>query len=381
MTLRNVLVVVAVLTVSVAVMLAGCARSGEGTAMADGSRISGPFTHDNLAVFLIHGPDKIQGKTYLTLQEAMEAKKVVVAETGNVNELTIENVSNEDVYIQSGDIVKGGRQDRTIQNDLVCPAKSGKMPLAAFCVEHGRWSGRGNEAASQFGSSAMNLSSKALKVAAKGANDQSAVWAEVSNAQGKMSTNAGRSVASTQSASSLQLSLEDKGVQEAIGAYQSELAGIVDKKADVIGYAFAINGKLNSVDVYASHSLFIKMWPKNLRASSVEAFAEYKKDAKFEPLKAQAVEVCLADAAKGKQSTQKLTERVQLVTRESKDNLQYETIDAKAAAPAHMNIITRDSETERVLQNRAMPANGQPNAPVPQQAPRQQNNESNQPSH
>lgn len=65
--------------------------------------LSGPYTHENLTLFLIHGKDKLKDKTYLTLQEGMERKIVVVHETGNVNELTIENVSpDQDVYVQSG---------------------------------------------------------------------------------------------------------------------------------------------------------------------------------------------------------------------------------------------------------------------------------------
>ena len=55
--------------------------------------LTGPFVHDNLAIFLIHGTDRLKGKSYLTLQEAMEKQIVIVRETGNVNELSIENVS------------------------------------------------------------------------------------------------------------------------------------------------------------------------------------------------------------------------------------------------------------------------------------------------
>ena len=34
-------------------------------------------------------------------------------------ELSIENVSSEEVYVQSGDIVKGGQQDRMMAVDLI----------------------------------------------------------------------------------------------------------------------------------------------------------------------------------------------------------------------------------------------------------------------
>jgi hypothetical protein len=80
-------------------------------ASAEEYRFSGLYTHDNLSIFLIHGAQRQRTNTFLTLQEALDQKKVVVYETGNVDQLAIENLSGEEVYIQSGDIVKGGQQD------------------------------------------------------------------------------------------------------------------------------------------------------------------------------------------------------------------------------------------------------------------------------
>src|SRR6185503_8187402 len=74
---------------------------------------SGPYTHGNLTVFLVHGKD-LTNKNFLTLQEALAQKKVRVYETKDVNELAIRNLSNQDIYVQAGDIVRGGDQDRMI---------------------------------------------------------------------------------------------------------------------------------------------------------------------------------------------------------------------------------------------------------------------------
>src|SRR5947209_16707191 len=131
-------------------------------------QLSGPFNHENLTIFLIHGPDKLKDKKFLTLQEALEQKKVVVHETSNVNQLTIENLSaNEEIFIQSGEIVKGGKQDRLLSIDLIVSAHSGKVPISSFCVEHGRWVKRGNEATDKFSSSADIAASKELRLASK----------------------------------------------------------------------------------------------------------------------------------------------------------------------------------------------------------------------
>ena len=90
--------------------------------------LTGPYTYKNLSIFLVHGKSVIKAKSFLTLQEALVQKKVVVYETKSVNELSIQNFSDEDVFVQSGDIVKGGQQDRMIGVDLIVPPRSGKLP-------------------------------------------------------------------------------------------------------------------------------------------------------------------------------------------------------------------------------------------------------------
>jgi len=157
--------------------------------VASNYRISGPYTHKNLTVFLVHGKDLLHGRNFLTLQEALAQKKVRVYETKDVNELAIRNFSDQDVYVQAGDIVRGGEQDRMISIDFIVPPRSGRMPIAAFCVESGRWSKRGEEQAAYFSSSENFAATKELKLAAKRANSQEAVWENVSVAQEKLSRN------------------------------------------------------------------------------------------------------------------------------------------------------------------------------------------------
>ena len=113
-----------------------------------GTRLSGPLVYENLAVYFIHGKSAA-GKLPLTLDEALARGVVLVRETGDVNQLEIENRGNDEVFVQSGDIVKGGRQDRTLMVSLVLPPHSGRVPIASFCVEHNRWTRRGSESAAQ----------------------------------------------------------------------------------------------------------------------------------------------------------------------------------------------------------------------------------------
>src|SRR5262249_28235240 len=79
--------------------------------------------------------------------------------------------------------------DRTLALDLIVPPKSRRIPIEAFCVEHGRWSRRGDEAVTAFSASNNMLASKDLKIAAKARGSQGDVWANVSKAQKKLAEN------------------------------------------------------------------------------------------------------------------------------------------------------------------------------------------------
>ena len=289
-------------------------------------RLSGPYTHNNLTVFLVHGKDQTT-RTFLTLQEALAQKKVRVYETREVNELAIRNLSNENIYVQAGDIVRGGDQDRMISIDFIVPPKSGRMPIAAFCVESGRWNKRGNEESAVFVSSENGVVSKEIKLAAKSKKSQQEVWETVKVAQDKLSSNVGGSVRNRASESSLELSVEDPKVKETTAAYLKSLSGLLQNKRDVIGYVFAINGKVNSADIYASHALFAKLWPKLIKASSVEAVAEIQKGLDHPPVTDETVKAFLAESEQASASTKDVTPHLRLVTREDDKNAFYETQD------------------------------------------------------
>jgi ARG and Rhodanese-Phosphatase-superfamily-associated Protein domain len=364
--------------------------------------VSGPYKHKNLTIFLLHGARASQGRTPLTLQEAMKRKLVVVRETGDVNRLTIQNRSNQDVFVQAGEIVKGGQQDRALALDLIVPPKSRRISIDAFCVEQGRWSRRGNEAVAAFSASDNALASKDLKIAAMARRSQGDVWANVSKTQEKLAMNmtvvscvtpalgsarlravsasgggdvAGEApqgalssgpvrrlrvedvngiasngltlseqlgLASRVSPSSLQLTLENKLLKDTANDYVKNLSPIISGKRDVIGFVFAINGQINSADVYSSNALFAKLWPKMLEASAIEAIAELKADEEFQPVDEDAVKAFLRESQSGKPETKKVTARTSVVKHETGKNLFFESRDhAQNGKWVHRNYITK----------------------------------------
>lgn len=305
-------------------------------------RISVPYSHKNLTIFLIHGKDQNTKGNIITLQEAMERKLFVVYETSNVNELEVENLSKEfEVFIQSGDIVKGGKQDRVLAVSIIIPVRSGRVRIESFCVESGRWTKRGQEDSTKFNSSNDRIVTKDLKIAANGARSQQEVWDKVSDAQARLGRSVGGSVAADDSRSSLQLSLENKKVVATIDEYVQKLSGVINGKSDVIGYAFAINGRINSADVYVSNALFKKVWGKMLKASATEAVSEANGVRMADPVKAESVRGMIDDAEKAKSREKALGAGTRLVTREDKENVMYEARDEKADVVVHKSYVKK----------------------------------------
>lgn len=304
--------------------------------------ISGPYKHQNLTVFLIHGNSAVDSGNTLTLEEAIEKKYIVIHETGSVNELTVENVSDNPVYIQAGDIVKGGRQDRTLQYDVVIQPKSGKVSVNSFCVEHGRWSKRGDEDAREFSSSKKILSSKKLKLAAKSEGSQGEVWEEVSKVQEKLSRNLGKSVKSAQSESSLQLTLEDKDIEKQTKAYVDAISELVKEKKGTIGFVFAINDEINSADIYGNATLFQKLFPKMLEACATEALSERHEISDTNNLAIEDIAKWMADAEKGKETKKDINKDNHLKIKDSESDMVFETYGKnKDGIWIHKNIIKK----------------------------------------
>lgn len=299
-----------------------------GAAPPPALRLSGPYVYENLDVYLVHGPDQLRGRKLLPLARALAEKQVVVRETGNVSRLTIENLSDQEVYVQAGEIVKGGRQDRVLSMDLVLPPRSGRVEIGSFCVESGRWQKRGAEPADRFASSESNLANKDLKYA-NHVGAQGEVWKNVQRMQQKLASNLREDVRGAQSASSLQLTLENDRVRKSVEGYVAALQPLAATHADTVGYAFAINGELNSAELYASPLLFRELWPKLVRASAVEAVAERKDGAAHTPPALDAVRAFLERADEGTPQEKAAGSGMRTIARESASRVVIETRESQ----------------------------------------------------
>lgn len=205
--------------------------------------------------------------------------------SGDVNRLVVVNRSDKPLYLMPGEVIIGGLQDRTIAEELVIAATGEPVSVEVYCVEHGRWAQRalaqnvtilGNLA--EASGHAEELSAKADRgefvaqagylnksgrVAAQAKEGQHKVWEKVASA------NAASGVDSESGA--FTENYIDDGVASKLDEYLKALTDAVAQQERVVGVVVAVNGKVESAEVFESTPLFLKLWPKLLKSFALDA--------------------------------------------------------------------------------------------------------------
>src|SRR5262249_34594320 len=97
-------------------------------------------------------------------------------------------------------------------------------------------------------------------------------------------------------------------------SYLERLAPLGKKEADILGMAWAVNGRVSGADAYPSNALFRKMFAKNLRACATEAVSG-KRDGTAAAPTIESVEKFLAGAEQGDATDTELPSGVKMSTR------------------------------------------------------------------
>jgi hypothetical protein len=216
---------------------------------------------------------------YLSLQEAMEQKKIVIIElteertqpadttimaeddggSAEVNRLFVENISSDTIIILGGEIVRGGKQDRMIARDFMIPPHSGKLDIAVYCVEHGRWAPTDETV---FFSIAEDVAPSKVRKAAADIAPQEKVWEEVKNLNEDLEVHA--------PTEALASALDDVDMKKSTEPYKENL-GSIDWPANVVGVIAVMGTEIVGLDIFAQHELFTKYYPSLLSSYSSDA--------------------------------------------------------------------------------------------------------------
>jgi len=245
------------------------------------------FTYKNLRLYPIYANQtfidahKDIGK-YTPLQKALEQKKVAVTETvgtspnsnlnqqnvqsggETVNTLYIENTSNDTIMLMAGEVVKGGKQDRVLAQDMILTPRSGKKDISVFCVEQGRWtySEDSKKADNAFYGYSKVSSMNVRKVAVVDKSQQK-VWENVKDVTSKNS-------AATESGTYTALDTSKKYNADLKG-YSDYFKAMMKTQGNVIGVVACTGDKVIGCDMFATTDMFNLYFENLMNSYSTEA--------------------------------------------------------------------------------------------------------------
>jgi hypothetical protein len=183
------------------------------------------------------------------------------------NLLTVQNKSQDTVYILSGDVVTGGKQDRVIaQDQIVMPGTVRNMDV--FCVEQGRWSsndslaGPSQQKLYAF-SGYYSVASPKVRQAIQRTGSQQEVWAAVASV-----TEANGASSKTSTYAALETANDQKNRRD---AYLRFFDGKLDQEPQVVGMVAVCGDQILGVDIFGHPDLFRREYASLLHGYVAEA--------------------------------------------------------------------------------------------------------------
>lgn len=226
----------------------------------DSLSVEDSLHYKNLHVFTLTSDAKKDFSSVLTLDEALKKDVLDIYEEdeGNVPVVEVKNHSKSYVFLMSGEIIAGGKQDRMIQKDTLIPPKSGKFKVSVYCTEEGRW----EETTEKFYSPKAMVGIK-VKKAAEVSKDQGAVWNEVAGY--------GTDLSVSSPTGAFKGVLDDKDVQKKSKKYVDALEKAPSISKNTVGVVVAVGDEIIAADIFSSPSLFQRFWRKLLKSYVLEA--------------------------------------------------------------------------------------------------------------
>lgn len=197
---------------------------------------------------------------YSNLKKAIKNKDIEIKDSGTVNTLIAKNNSKDPIYLIAGEIVKGGKQDRIVGEDIViAPGEEKRIP--AFCVEQGRWAEK--KATGKDFNEYYNISSNSIRKAALVDKNQQKVWSGVANVTSKNN-------ASSSTGTYAELEKSTSYTKD-LNAYLAHFKKAFLNDKTIVGFIAVSGDKVIGCDIFATKSLFKNAYEGLLHSYITEA--------------------------------------------------------------------------------------------------------------
>jgi len=219
----------------------------------DRIEIGGPAFCRSLAVFplTLRGGDVLDGP-WLAMDEALRRGLLIVTEKGrgSVPEIVMENRSRRDsILIVAGEVVSGGKQTRTIRQDIIL-APGQRIEVGVYCVEQHRWEG-----GERFEPSGRMVPQSVQKEVRAGAS-QDSIWSEVARSNAALGADS--------PTGSIERSLNSPEVSRQLEAARDAIAPRCPRES--VGFIFVHRGQAVGAEFFGRADLARTLLPKLIDA-------------------------------------------------------------------------------------------------------------------
>lgn len=189
---------------------------------------------------------------------------------GSVNSLTVANRLDRPVWLLQGDVLTGGKQDRTVAEEQAVAAASLRN-IDVFCVEHGRWAVSAEATEQQKKQYAFtgycNVASNDVRRVLQKNGSQQDVWASVG------------SVTERFGASSSTSTLNELSRNEAFSAKRDAILRFFEGKMDfenpnTVGFVLVLGDRILGGELFGRPELFRKQFKNILAAYATDAIGK-----------------------------------------------------------------------------------------------------------
>jgi hypothetical protein len=208
-------------------------------------QIGSPYRYENLAIYPVIGHGGRQGRRIFTLSEAMNRGWIEITESSRevVSELSLVNSGPEFVLAMAGELIEGGKQNRTVRQDILLPPRRAPIILPVFCIEKERWS----SGARGFSSADSLAHPRLRKEAATGASQES-IWEEVDVAA--------RSLNVTSKTRDYTTIVDTPEIRRRSDEVAGKFARFVPRST--IGIVAVVRGRIIAADLFSDPDLFAR---------------------------------------------------------------------------------------------------------------------------
>jgi len=231
-----------------------------------GIRIRPGHYYRGLMIFPLEYSGAGVGGKFVTMSEALAAGHLTISEKGggNVPELRFHNRSERHVFMLSGEMVTGGKQNRTLRQDVLLGPHSETI-VPVYCIEERRWS----EKSSGFDAQHKRLSSASVRAHAQARAPQPKIWSEVKGLSDRLNVKS-----PTRDLDSV---YKDSETGARLRRYSGEFLKILPRP--IVGIVAARRGRIVGADIFTDPSLFSRFRQRIIESYALDALS--REEARF----------------------------------------------------------------------------------------------------